>query len=82
MKAVVTVDVDLKHARISLGIAGYDVEHKTDQEILEMAIRMNDCYAVNTLEINTELEPVFPKVDSHAEYWDNIGSADIRGSNL
>lgn len=65
MKAVVTVDVDLKYARTALGIAGYNVEHKTDQEILEMAIRMNDCYAVNTLEINTELDPAFPNVDSH-----------------
>ena len=65
MKAVVTVDVDLKYARTALGLAGYNVEHKTDQEILEMAIRKNDCYADNTLEINTEPEPVFPEIDSH-----------------
>lgn len=48
MKATVTVDVDIKHARTALMIAGYDVNDKTDEEICEMAIKMNDCYAVET----------------------------------
>jgi hypothetical protein len=51
MKATVTVDVDVKYARTALSIAGYDVNDKTDEEICEMAIKMNDCYAVNTQEI-------------------------------
>ena len=51
MRATVTVDVDIKHARTALMIAGYDVSDKTDEEICEMAIKMNDCYAVDTKEI-------------------------------
>ncbi len=51
MKATVTVDVDIKYARTALSIAGYDVKDKTDEEICEMAIKMNDCYAVDTQEI-------------------------------
>lgn len=51
MRATVTVDVDIKYARIALSIAGYDVKDKTDEEICEMAIKTNDCYAVDTQEI-------------------------------
>ena len=51
MRATVTVDVDIKHARTALMIAGYDVDNKTDEEICEMAIKMNDCYAVDTQKI-------------------------------
>lgn len=51
MRATVTVDVDVKYARTALSIAGYDVEDKTDEEICEMAIKMNDCYAVDTKRI-------------------------------
>ncbi len=52
MRATVTVDVDIKYARIALSIAGYDVKNKTDEEILEMAIKMNDSYAVETEKID------------------------------
>lgn len=52
MKAVVTVDVNPKYARTALEIAGYDVREKSDEEICKMAIQMNDCYAVETEQIN------------------------------
>ena len=52
MRATVTVDVDIKYARIALSIAGYDVKDKTDEEVCEMAIKMNDCYAVKTEKID------------------------------
>ena len=56
MKATVTVDVEPKHARIALRIAGFDVDNKSDEKICEMAIKMNDCYAVETKNINFEVE--------------------------
>ena len=56
MKATVTVDVDIKNARTALSIAGYDVKDKTDEEICEMAIKMNDCYAVKTEKINNAIQ--------------------------
>jgi len=52
MRAIVTVDVDINNARKSLEVAGYyDVRGKTDEEVCKIAIKMNDCYAVNTQEI-------------------------------
>lgn len=45
MRATVTVDVDIKHARTALMIAGYDVSDKTDEEICE-----NE--AIDTKQIN------------------------------
>lgn len=54
MRATVTVDVEPKYARTALFIAGYDVKDKTDEEICEIAIKMNDCYAVKTENINFE----------------------------
>ena len=54
MRATVTVDVEPKYARTALSIAGYDVNNKTDEEICEMAIKMNDCYAVETENIKFE----------------------------
>lgn len=56
MKATVTIDVDIKYARTALSIAGYDINNKSDEEICEMAIKMNDCYAVKTENINLEKE--------------------------
>lgn len=54
MKAVVTVDVNPKYARIALELAGYDVREKSNEEICKMAIQMNDCYAVKTKQIDIE----------------------------
>lgn len=51
MRAIAIVDVDIKYARTALSIAGYDVKDKTDEEICKMAIKMNDCYAVDTKRI-------------------------------
>ena len=51
MRAVVSVDVDIEYARTTISIAGYDVKDKTDEEICKMAIKMNDCYAVDTKRI-------------------------------
>jgi len=51
MRATVTVDVDIKHARTALRMAGFHVDDKSDEEICEMAIKRNDCYAVDTQEI-------------------------------
>ena len=48
MKANVIVDVDPKFAKIALTIAGFNVDGKSNEEICEMAIKMNDYYAVKT----------------------------------
>lgn len=54
MKATVTVDVNPKFAKTALTIAGFDVDGKSNEEICEMAIKMNDCYAVDTENIAWE----------------------------
>ena len=56
MQATVTVDVDIKYARIALRMAGFKVDGKSDEEICKMAIKRNDCYAVETKNIALETQ--------------------------
>ena len=56
MQATVTVDVDIKYARIALRMAGFKVDGRSDEEICEMAIKRNDCYAVETKNIALETQ--------------------------
>ena len=58
MKATIVVDVELKHAKSALGLAGFGFEAngKSDKEICEMAIKMNKCYGVKTESIVWEEE--------------------------
>ncbi|MBR3104807.1 MAG: hypothetical protein IKH46_13425 [Lachnospiraceae bacterium] len=56
MQATVTVDVDIKYARTALRMAGFKVDGKSDEEICEMAIKRNDCYAVETKNIALETQ--------------------------
>lgn len=67
MKAIVTVEVEPKYARRALIIAGFDVDNKSDKEICEMAIKMNDCYAVETKNINLEKEIKNKTLDEEAQ---------------
>jgi hypothetical protein len=47
MKKHMMVSVDIKIARQMLRLAGYwDVDHKTDDEVFDLALSMNDCYGV------------------------------------
>lgn len=55
MKANVTVDVNPKFAKTALTIAGFNVDGKSNEEICEMTIKMNDCYAVETENITWEV---------------------------
>lgn len=48
MKATINVDIEPDHAKIMLRISGFNVSGKTDKELCEMAIKMNDCYGVKT----------------------------------
>ena len=54
MKATVTVDVNIKHARTALRMAGFKVDNKSDEEICSMAIKMNGDYGVATENIYFE----------------------------
>ena len=58
MKATVVIDIEPKHAKSALGLAGFGFEAngKTDREICEMAIKMNKCYGVKTESIVWEDE--------------------------
>jgi len=71
------LSVDIKYARIGLRVAGYNVNHMTDEEIFEKAISMNDVYAVSTKII--EKEPV--RIYSPKE-GDNTGFKDIYGNPI
>ena len=47
IKKTMEVSVDTDIARKMLRIAGYyDIDNKTDEEVFNLALRMNDCYAV------------------------------------
>ena len=56
MQATVTVDVNIEHARTALRMAGFKVDGRSDEEICEMAIKRNDCYAVETKNIVLETQ--------------------------
>ena len=48
MKATVSVEIEPKHAKTALELAGFDANGKSDKEICEIAIKMNKCYGVRT----------------------------------
>ena len=49
IKKVMEVSVNVENARRALRLAGYyDVDKKSDEEVFQMALEMNDCYAVTS----------------------------------
>lgn len=82
MKATVTVVVNIEHARTTLMIAGYDVSDKTDEEICEMAIKMNDCYAVDTQEITWDAPAVLDRIISDIRGYQGELNPDLNHDDL
>ena len=56
MQATVIVDVNIEHARTALRMSGFKVDGRSDEEICEMAIKRNECYAVETKNIVLEAQ--------------------------
>jgi hypothetical protein len=47
IKKTMEVSVNIDNARKALEVAGYyDIDKKSDEEVFQMAINMNHCYAV------------------------------------
>jgi hypothetical protein len=52
IKKTMEVSVNTDNARKALEVAGYyDVNKKTDEEVFQMALKMNNCYAVTYQEM-------------------------------
>lgn len=51
-KLNITIDIDIKHARMALNTAGYDVASLSDNEIINLALDQLKCYGVHSIKIN------------------------------